>query len=273
MRIGQLCELFDAAFMAKAIGQTPVTTEVPTTYDADLCRYYPASTKSGPYILLTHNDHLSVANQKKGHEVLDRTIETNDSINMEHFIVKQEDGLINSIYLVLGDMAYISINRTSAKALSETGMVELAATLAERLSSGDFTTTGSQSSGSTGNNWSSMSLGEVEKESEVLTVIRFWDLIADGDVSSAVAMLDVDAPTKQMWAANFATLESLEIDRVSPVVLDEWTDTRQIFKATLEVKAGEAGEQMGWFDGSNARWVTLQKSGNTWLVHELANNP
>jgi len=42
---------------------------------------------------------------------------------------------------------------------------------------------------------------------------------------------------------------------------------------TLEVKTKPAGEEMGWQQGQNYRWITLQKNGEVWQIHELANNP
>jgi uncharacterized protein YaiL (DUF2058 family) len=49
-----------------------------------------------------------VEKQKKGQEMLGRTIKTDPRIEMDHFIVWQPDGLINSIYLVLGPEKFIS---------------------------------------------------------------------------------------------------------------------------------------------------------------------
>jgi hypothetical protein len=80
-------------------------------------------------------DYLSVANQKKGHEMMNRVIKTDDRITMNHFIAWQADGLINEIYLVLDDNKFISINRSSGKVLDNDKFLDFAIKLANEIKS------------------------------------------------------------------------------------------------------------------------------------------
>ncbi len=86
-------------------------------------------------------------------------------------------------------------------------------------------------------------------------------------------MTDVDENTKQMWGVNFNTIQSLRVKDIAPVFEEEWTSSRQSFKVELEVGVTSEGEGYGWRQGQNTRWVTLQKNGGIWQIHELANNP
>ena len=85
--------------------------------------------------------------------------------------------------------------------------------------------------------------------------------------------MDANEQTKQMWLTNFQTIKSLKISKVEESFKEEWTPDRQRFKFTLDVSVNSQGEQFGWNNGVNYRYITLQKDGDKWLVHELASNP
>jgi hypothetical protein len=76
-----------------------------------------------------------------------------------------------------------------------------------------------------------------------------------------------------MWRTNFNTIKSLSIKGANPAFEEEWTPLRQVFKFDLKVSVTPEGEGYGWSQGQNARWLSLEKNGDTWQIHELANNP
>jgi hypothetical protein len=97
--------------------------------------------------------------------------------------------------------------------------------------------------------------------------------LADKKIDEALEMMDANQATKDMWRTNFKTIKSLRIKSVNPAFQEGWTSTRQSFKFDLEVSVTPEGESYGWNQGQNARWVSLQKNGEIWQVHEIANNP
>ncbi len=130
-----VCAEFSAELVGNAMGKEVVKTEGPSMASFYNCRYYfnyDEKTKKGDNILL-NLENLDVARQKRGHEIMDRTITTNDKIKMEHFMAMQEDGQINSLYLVLGPNRFISINRSSFKAGTNEDIINLAEKLAEEI--------------------------------------------------------------------------------------------------------------------------------------------
>lgn len=130
-----VCVEFSAELVGNAMGKAVVKTEGPSMASFHNCRYYfsyDEKTKRGDNILL-NLENLSVDRQKRGHETMDRVITTNDRIKMEHFIAVQEDGQINSLYLVLGPNRFISINRSSLKAGTNEDIINLAKLLAEEI--------------------------------------------------------------------------------------------------------------------------------------------
>jgi hypothetical protein len=143
--ITDMCKEIPAEWVSQAIGKAIVKSEAGPG-QADYCQYYtewsedyykiPGGTNmpGGPFVALNY-ENLSVENQKQGNEYLGRKIETNDKIKMEHFLSVQEDGLINSIYLVIDPSHFVSVDRSSGKVLSEEETVDFAVKVAEKLKS------------------------------------------------------------------------------------------------------------------------------------------
>jgi hypothetical protein len=78
-------------------------------------------------------DYLNVADQKKGREFIGHKIIVDNRIPMENFYAVQENGLINTIYLVLGPDKFISIERASAEVLPGDEVLQFAARLANQI--------------------------------------------------------------------------------------------------------------------------------------------
>ncbi|MFZ6015314.1 MAG: hypothetical protein ACOYUZ_03070 [Patescibacteria group bacterium] len=114
---------------------------------------------------------------------------------------------------------------------------------------------------------------QTEPEDQRAVAQSFLDYLSQKKWDSATDMMDDDAGTKSMWKTNFMTIKSLSTTKLEPVYQDEWTATRQVFKATLQVSVTSQGLQYGWENGVNYRWIALQKNGFIWQIHELANNP
>ena len=107
-------------------------------------------------------------------------------------------------------------------------------------------------------------------------IIRtFFNLINEQRIPDAVNMLDVSAApddsVKQQWAVNFNSISSIAVKSVEESNKEEWTDSEQIYKVTLDVKA--KSEQYGWFDGEDTRWVSITKSGAAWKIKGIATGP
>lgn len=261
--ITDMCSQFSPEWIKSAIDKVVVKTE--TRKNGIYCHYYTEysedfyklsagkSYPGGPWFALNYEVTLPVANQKKGHEIIGHKIETNSKIGIEHFIAVQEDDLINEIFLVLGDKSFVSISRSSGTVLNETEFVDFAAAVGKALTEGVPPP--------------KLSLSQVE------TARNFFTLLSEKKIDEALAVMDADQNTKQMWRVNFRTIQFLQIKNVEPAFEEEWISTRQTFKAELDVKVTSEGENYGWSQGQNTRWVSLQKNGDIWQVHELASNP
>jgi hypothetical protein len=127
--IEDICGQFTQEFMENILGQKLAKIEPPAISGIYNCRYY---LNDKDYLWL-NLDYLSVENQKKGHEMMNRKVETDPKIPMENMVVWQGDGLINEIYLVLAPEKFISLNRSSTAVLDNDKTIGLAVKLAQEI--------------------------------------------------------------------------------------------------------------------------------------------
>lgn len=258
-----VCEEFNADFVYSVI-KKPILKVDPSMVSADQgCQY---RLENNEFVAI-YFENLSVENNKKGQEFLDRTLTTDPSIKMEHYVVLNEDKNVDGVYLVINPNRFSRIDRSSTKVITNEQNIELAARVADKLN---------------GNLKMNIEKNPIDLAaakaaalgaSQEAVARDFLNALSAKDVQKALGMMDADENTKQSWGVNFNSIQSLEIKKMEEAFKDEWTPTRQSFKATLNVKVTEQGEQMGWNNGENFRWISLQKNGATWQVHEIANNP
>jgi hypothetical protein len=129
--IEDICGQFSKEFMANILGKPIVKVTPPLVDGLYNCSYYYDDKN---YVMLVM-DYLSVADQKKGREFIGHTIKVDPRIPMENFYAVQENGLINTVYLVLGPEKFISIERTSAEVLPGDEVLQFAARLAKEIKS------------------------------------------------------------------------------------------------------------------------------------------
>jgi hypothetical protein len=124
-----VCSEAPKEMVARAIAK-PVTELVDfSTAKNTGCKYY-TNRKKEEYALISVA-YMDAAMQKKGQQVLGRTITTNGKIGMDHFIALQKDGTINAIYLVMAPKKFVRIDRSSMKVASNEQMIALAAQVAD----------------------------------------------------------------------------------------------------------------------------------------------
>lgn len=199
---------------------------------------------------------LSVENQKKGQTTLGRTVTTNAAISMEHFMVMQENGLINEIILVINPQFFVAVDRSSKQAADETEIVALAAQIANHIQ------------GNTAIEEPTTTPNSPEED-----IIRaFFTAIGEHHPSEAVALMSLtDESTKQVWAVQFNAFQSVKILSITHTI-------DHTYKIQLEVQMkSEAASapipNYGYENGVNTRWVSVEKVGGGWKIAEIATGP
>ncbi len=274
-----ICKQFDADFVYSATGKPIVKVEPSPLATVYACDYYTDYKEDfykdeessrvmpgGPSVNIVL-DNLNVENQKKAVTFLGGTLGEDPRIKMEHYIVYREDGSIWSIDLVINPNRFIWTDY-SHNALTDEELILFAAKMADRM----------QGREKLDIQKNPVADAEPAKKEAVVPlpsnediVRNFFNLIGENKIQEALAMMDANEDTKQGWGVNFNLIKSLKIESIEPAFQEEWTDSRVTYKIVLDVQAKE--EMYGWSNGENYRWVTLEKTGDKWLVHELANNP
>lgn len=265
-----LCNILTKQTVSELLGKAIIRANPIASNNIHSCQYYLENNQA----VIVNYDTLNVEKQKKGHEFLDRKIITNPKISTDHFLVIQENGLINEIYLVLGKNEYVSINRTSGKTVSEDEIVSFAANLSQ-IVSGIVPL-------------STPRLKEVAEdrtvplpqEKDIIT--NFFVLIDEKKASDAVNMMDDNITSndslKQAWAVQLNAINSMKVVKIEPSMTENWSGEKHQYKLTLDVvmdpnSANALIPYYGWDNGKNTRWATIVKKNGSWKIQELATGP
>ena len=122
------------------------------------------------------------------------------------------------------------------------------------------------------------SLEKPREENHQADLQAFFDLIIQKDWTFSIFQLSYnlapDDASRQMWLANFQSLDSLALVSIEPVNLVQWTDEWEIYKVVLKITTGEPVDKYGWENGENTRWMTIipQGAGN-WKIEAISSSP
>lgn len=253
-----LCQSINKDTVQSFLGKTIIKTQSITDNALQSCQYYLDET----HALVLNYDFSGIAGKIKGHESLGRTISSNDSILMKNYVVTQENGLINEIYLVFSDAEFISINRPNSKLISEEEIINFAIKLANFFQNGEPDV-------------SEKTNGTVPLPREEDVVTNFFNLINERKVPEAISMMSKkmtgDDSAKQAWGVQFNDIKSINVMKIEP-------SSSHTYKVTLEayVSSDAANAPIpfyGWEDNPNIRWVELVKEDNVWKINSLATGP
>lgn len=131
--VEDICGQFTQSFMENMSGLDYVAVTKPIIQSLYNCTYFTETEDNltGEYILV-QLEYLSIENQKKGHELLGRTVTSDTNIPMGNYVVYQEDGLINSILLILSENKYLRIDRSSSS-ISQEVLLSTATNIAKEI--------------------------------------------------------------------------------------------------------------------------------------------
>lgn len=273
-----ICAEFSADFIYSVIKKPIVKVEpskLPSVYSCDYYTDYKEDFykdekynfvgAGGPSITIVL-DNLNVEKQKEARKYLGMTVESSLKINMENMITYRENKSIWSADLIINPNRFVWANY-SHQAITDDQLMDLIAAMADKIN-------GRLKIKIEKNPVDLAAAKAAELGSSQEQVVRdFLNAIAAKDIQKALGMMDANENTKQGWGVNFNTIKSLEIKKMEEAFKEEWTPTRQTYKATLKIQVTEQGLQMGWENGDNFRWITVEKNANGWQIHEVANNP
>jgi hypothetical protein len=275
-----ICAEFGADFIYSATGKPVVKVEPDVMAPKLACRFFftysedfykgvdNKALRAGGLHIFMMLENRSAADQKKANEFLGLTVKTDPRIKMENQINYRENGTLYDIRLIINPNRYLRMDTN--KGITDDELIQFAAKVAEKIQGNlSFEIKANPAETKTDNTKT-----EEAGASQQSVAESFMSDLSALKINDALAKMDANDSTKKMWEANFNTIESLSVKKVEEAFKEEWTATRQTFKFELDAKVKPAGEQLGWNQGTNFRWVSLEKnSGGAWLIHEIANNP
>lgn len=273
-----VCSEFPKDWVGSAINKPIVKTESKSLMKGlDICQYY---IDENNFVTLRLND-LNFETQKKGQQELGRIISTNDKIVLNHFVATQGDNVINDIVLEINPNLFLSVDRSSMKAASETELIDFASKVASRIKNGENqgmvnipTIEPTQKSES--NN------GGVPLPQDTDIVNNFFQLIDEGKASDAVMMMPSkiisDDSTKQAFGVQYAAMTTVKVKKIEESSKSDWTDSWHQYMVTLDVTMDPSSANgpipyYGFEQGENIRFLNLVKEGAQWKIEGLSTGP
>jgi hypothetical protein len=124
--------------------------------------------------------------------------------------------------------------------------------------------------------------GGVALPSDISIIHTFFELMNEQRAADAVSMMTPtalgDESQKQAWGLQFNAFQQISAEKIDPSMKEEWTETQHSYKVTLNVQLKpEAAKALipnyGFENGTNIRWVTLEKIDNLWKVGGIGTGP
>jgi hypothetical protein len=267
----QVCDQIPKNIVERALGKAIIETKPTSGNITNVCDYF---TNKENHITIRLNK-LNYENQESGQSGMkDIKIETDLSIGAEHFIVipTQQQTIVN-ILIKVNDNLLLTVENGLSTEYSKKQIIAVASDVVKYLISNSSDLDNLNESNN--NEESAKDQGnQSDNQSQQELVNDFFTKLAKHEIQDALALMDANDNTKQAWGVNFNTIKKLTVKKIEETFKEEWSENRQSFKIELNVEIKPEGEQMGWQNGTNFRWVSLEKnSDGKWLIHELANNP
>ena len=123
---------------------------------------------------------------------------------------------------------------------------------------------------------------EVPLPQEQDIIRSFFAIIDEGRPADAISLMTTELvgedSSKQMWGVQFDAIESINVKSIEPSGKDGWTPDRHVYKVSLEVsmKPDSADSQIpyfGWNNGSDVRWIVIEKVSAYWRISDIATGP
>jgi len=109
-------------------------------------------------------------------------------------------------------------------------------------------------------------------------VIRtFFERINEKRIPEAISMMDAsmvpDDSAKQAYGVTFNAFSSLRVTKIAPSMQDQWIPGTETYRVDMDVGIKPDAQGTLWSNGPDTKWVTVQKQGDRFMIHEIATGP
>ncbi len=257
-----VCKIFPKEWLSSVLNKEIKKTENggDSALATRTCKYFINDTDYLMFRLLS----FDVEANKKGQQVLGRTISISEQIPMQNFVVNQAQLLIENINLIINPRLFLSISRSSQIAASESDMYGIAIQAAKGIN----------------NLQKNISITPLLGDSEVIK--SFFQKISNRNPVEAISLMNPkvigNIKNKSNWEKQFSIFESLSLKNIETYSKNEWTETKHIYKVLLNIKlkSGNAKNVIpnyGYKNGLNAKWIEVEKIKGQWYINGIASGP
>lgn len=86
--------------------------------------------------------------------------------------------------------------------------------------------------------------------------------------------LNPNLETERLWIDQFNAIRSVHILDLKEISKDTWTETKKIYKVTLEIYVDNSAANTpipyyGWGDNPNIRFIAVVKINNRWYIDQI----
>jgi hypothetical protein len=86
--------------------------------------------------------------------------------------------------------------------------------------------------------------------------------------------LNPNKETERLWIEQFNAIRSVHILGLKEISKDTWTETKKIYKVTLEIYVDNSAANTpipyyGWEDNPNIRFITVVKINGRWYIDQI----
>jgi len=90
--------------------------------------------------------------------------------------------------------------------------------------------------------------------------------------------LNPNKESEKLWLDQFNAIKSAHIMDIKEISKDTWSETKKIYKVTLEIYADDSAANTpipyyGWADNPNIRFITVVKINNKWFIDQIGTGP
>jgi len=118
---------------------------------------------------------------------------------------------------------------------------------------------------------------KVAKIKEENFIYEFFEMIDRGDVDQVFSMMDENLSgnenMREMWKANFSSLDQVKVVNLYPEEEQKWYDKQPLYKVIIYTIPKSGSPYYGWDEGRNTRWITVTTNEYNRKIVSIATGP
>jgi len=117
----------------------------------------------------------------------------------------------------------------------------------------------------------------VDRIKEENYIYEFFETVDREDFEQVFSMMDENlignVNMKEMWKANFSSLDKIKMVSLYPEEEQKWHNHQPLYEVSIYVKSKPGFPYYGWDEGRNTRWITVTTEEDRRKIVSIATSP